>query len=90
MHRKTRIGPGIGVPNQTFRIFRVDSQRMRVTATLLGRLGATVDVKRFRLNVIASHLAASTHCRPQGSVVGCFDRVRCVDVTWKVDGCLFS
>ena len=47
-----------------------------IVTAFLGRLGATVGFKLFRFDVVASHLAAGAHRRPQAAVVGSFNRMR--------------
>ena len=90
VHGETGVGSCIGVPDQALGIFRVDAQRVRIVAAFLRRFGAAVDFKLFRLDVVASHLAAGAHRRPQAAVVGCFNGMGCVCSAWKLDGCLFA
>ena len=70
MNPKTRVGSGIGIPDQSFWIAWIDAQSMWVVSTFPGSFGATVDIKLFRFEIESSHLATGAHRGPQAAVIG--------------------
>ena len=90
MKRETRVAAGIRVPDQAFRVFRINPQGMWIGSATSGSLGAGMNLEFLGVEVVFRHLAGGAHGDPHMALVVRFDGVWAVGPARKLLVFLFA